>query len=85
MTSKHKNNRVYDVRKNTLKRANVAKRVVFITVSGEGLAPGPVIGAREFVIDSVAFYVQHGFVFRLYECYALALGNKDPWYASFVR
>ena len=46
---------------------------------------GPVIGAAEFVIDSVAFYVQHCLVFRLDECYTLALGNKDPWYASFVR
>ena len=37
------------------------------------------------MIDSVALYVQHRLVFRLYEGYALALGNKDPWRAPLVR
>ena len=46
---------------------------------------GPVIGSREFVINSVAFYVQHRLVFRLDECYTLALWNEDPGCASFVR
>ena len=33
MTSRHKNKRVYDVRKNTLKRANVAKRRLTLVIA----------------------------------------------------
>ena len=38
---------------------------------------GPVVGAREFMVDSVALYVQHGLVFRLYECHSLALRDEN--------
>ena len=38
---------------------------------------GPLIGAREFMVDSVALYVQHGFVFHLCEGHSLALRDED--------
>jgi hypothetical protein len=38
----------------------------------------PVVGAREFMVDSVALYVQHCFVLRLNECQSLAFRDEYP-------
>jgi hypothetical protein len=45
---------------------------------------GPIVEARQFMVDSVALDVNHGFMFRLCKGNALASGDKNAVPCLFV-